>query len=96
MDELENNLENQKHRFDAAFEDAVMNKVLAQKNEPNKLIISLQRYITLAACVIVTIFAWQLYAMDGELSYDSMLGLGNSSSIEVQSTANIYYEYLNN
>ena len=95
MNDLANILKNQNHeseKFSANFTASVMDKISAIANQEIKILSLWQHRIwkVAAACFVGCLIS--LYALDGTISVDSVLGLSEYSDIEISQS----YETYNN
>lgn len=93
MNDLENILKSQREdspHFDASFTDAVMNKIRSITGQEIKVITLWQSRLwkIAAACFVGCLLS--LYALDGSLSVDYVLGLSEYSDIEISQSYQNY------
>lgn len=96
MDDLEKLLEkhqSENFEFSGNFCDAIMHTVNKIGLEAPKIIRLWEKRIwaTAAACVVGVLIS--VYALDGTLSLDSVLGLSEHSSIEVSQSIETYNQW---
>ena len=93
MDNLERLLEAQKNQtptFDSGFKSAVMDQISKIAGSETRIIQLWQKRFTriAAACVVGILIS--AYALDGSLTFDSLLGFSEHSDLEIGQSYQTY------
>lgn len=95
MDNLEHLLSEQKgeYRFSAGFTDRVMASVQDEGRQQTRVVSMWQKRILRASVACVAALLISVYALDGSLSIDALLGLSEHSALEIGQSMETYNQW---
>ncbi len=96
MDKIEDLLSKhhaEDYQFSEGFTDGVMASIAHQQDRGNRQVRLWERgvWTAMAACFVAVLIS--VYALDGSLSFDSILGLSEHSSSEVSQSIETYDQW---